>query len=52
MAETERTPTLGRFFVLVLVVTCSFIVVFQQTLPEAVATTLTGSSSAPAPSAP
>ena len=40
MAETERTPTLGRFFVLVLVVTCSFIVVFQQTLPGAVATTL------------
>ena len=40
MAETERTPALGRFFVLVLVVTCSFIVVFQQTLPGAVATTL------------
>lgn len=40
MADGERTPSRGAFFVLVLVVTSSFIVVFQQTLPEAVATTL------------
>ena len=40
MADGDRTPGLGAFLVLVLVVTSSFIVVFQQTLPEAVATTL------------
>ena len=40
MADGDRTPGLGAFLVLVLVVTSSFVIVFQQTLPEAVATTL------------
>ena len=40
MADGDRTPGLGAFLVLVLVVTSSFVIVFQQTLPDAVATTL------------
>ena len=40
MADGDRTPGLGAFLVLVLVVTSSFVIVFQQTLPEGVATTL------------